>query len=200
MKKGAGRPNLGKTETIKQRAITVYLPTEEMLGQWKAEAGRHDLSLSSFITEVVDNAIRKSTSGVTPREELEKKLNDALSELGRLKERLDLAESALKRADETIADYRGKLSKAVPVSLDAGMTSKLVALFLEKTTIETEDIAPAIGVKLDDGAGMTRVRESLDFLKVAGLVENRLFDWRWKGGGRHKPRVAVKVRGPKRLH
>ncbi len=41
MKKAPGRPNLGKTETIKQRALAVYLPTEGMVKKWRKEAKRY---------------------------------------------------------------------------------------------------------------------------------------------------------------
>jgi hypothetical protein len=70
MKKAAGRPNLGKTETIKQRAFTVYLPTEEMVGKWREEAKRYGDPMSRFIVETVDDSIRENPAGMTPREEL----------------------------------------------------------------------------------------------------------------------------------
>lgn len=44
--KSAGRPNFGETETIKQRAITVYLPTGEMVEKWREEAKRYGVPLS----------------------------------------------------------------------------------------------------------------------------------------------------------
>ncbi len=32
------KPNLGKTETIKKRSIYVYLPSEDMVEDWKQRA------------------------------------------------------------------------------------------------------------------------------------------------------------------
>ena len=60
VKKGPGRPNLGKTATIKKRVVMVYLPTEELVKQWKDYAARHDVSVSQFVYELVDNTIRKA--------------------------------------------------------------------------------------------------------------------------------------------
>ena len=193
MKKGPGRPNLGKTETIRQRAVTVYLPTKDMVEKWKAEADQRDMSLSSFIMEIVDDALRKKLVGTTPREELEKRLNESLSELKVLKGRVESADVALKRADETIADYRKRLERTVPEGLDAGITSQLVTAFMKKGTILVEDIPGKVGIDLKDSEGWVKIRESLNFLKAAGLVENRLFDWRWKGA-KHRPKLSSETR------
>jgi hypothetical protein len=67
MKKGRGRPNLGKAKTIKERAATVYVPTSNMFEEWKAEAALHGVSVSRFVYELVDNVIRKEDSCFTPR-------------------------------------------------------------------------------------------------------------------------------------
>jgi hypothetical protein len=198
MKKGPGRPNLGKTETIRQRAVTVYLPTKEMLDEWKSAADQHDMSLSSFVTEIVDDAVRKKSTGLTPREELEKKLNDALAELKTLKERFVSAEMALKRADCTIAEYREKLARTVPETLDANLTSRIVALFMSRRVWGVEEMPDALGIRIDDRKSMMSIYESVKFLKAAGLVEEGLFDWRWKAGARHKHKVSSAAR--RRLH
>jgi len=189
MKKSPGRPNLGKTETIRQRAVTIYLPTKEMVEKWKAEADLNDMSLSGFITEIVDDAMRKRSAGMTPREELEKRLVEAETELKILKGKLESADVALKRADETIADYRKRLERTVPEELDAGITSQLVTAFMKSRTILVEKIPESVGIGLDDHEGMVKVLKSLNFLRASGLVENQMFEWRWKVGKyKHKPR------------
>ena len=194
MKKGPGRPNLGKTETIRQRAITVYLPTKEMVEKWKAEADKHDMSLSNFVTEIVDDAMRKKSVGMTSREELEKKLNEALSGLKILKAKAESDDAALKRNDETIADYRRRLERTVPETIDPDVVSRIVFAFMEKPRILVEKIPEKVGIDMNDREGMAKVREALDFLRAAGLVENRLFDWRWKPVAHYKRRAPLEIR------
>lgn len=193
---------MGKMETIKKREVTVYLPTEEIVGRWKAEAEARGMSLSRFIAEVVDESLRKKSVGMTSREELEKKLNEALSRVEILKAKAESDDVALKRADETIADYRKRLERTVPETLDPDMISRLVYAFMEKRIILVEKIPEKVGMDLNDRKGMAKVREALDFLRAAGLVENRMFDWRWKAGAHYKPRVPseVKRRMRKQLH
>jgi len=56
------RPGRGKTETIKQRSIYVYLPSLEMVVDWKRRAERAGVSLSRFVYERVEDSIRRSLS------------------------------------------------------------------------------------------------------------------------------------------
>ena len=150
MKKAAGRPNLGKTETIKQRALTVYLPTEELVEKWREEAKRYGVPLSRFIVEMVDDSIRKNPAGMTPREELEKELNDVKTEMKQVKTRLESAEEALKQADTTMADYRSKLSDPLLSSEDAELTSRLIEMFLAEKVLNIDEVPDRFGIKLDD--------------------------------------------------
>ena len=194
MKKAAGRPNLGKTETIKQRALTVYLPTEEMVEKWREEAKRYGVPLSRFIVEMVDDSIRKNPAGMTPREELEKELNDVKTEMKQVKNRLESAEEALKRADATIADYRSKLSDPVLSSEDAELTSRLIEMFLAEKVLNVDEVPDRFGIKLDDENSVNRLRSSVDLLKKAGLVESGMFEWRWTGGRKRKPHISQRKR------
>jgi hypothetical protein len=52
-------PNRGKTGTIKDRTIYVYLPSLEMVEDWKVRADRGGVSLSKFIVERVLDSIRR---------------------------------------------------------------------------------------------------------------------------------------------
>ena len=50
---------MGKTETIKQRAIYVYLPSHDMVEKWKNLAKKSGTSISKFVAEHVENSLRQ---------------------------------------------------------------------------------------------------------------------------------------------
>ncbi len=50
----------GKTETIKQRAIYVYLPSLEMVQEWKERSKKAGTSISKFVIELVEDSIRRA--------------------------------------------------------------------------------------------------------------------------------------------
>ena len=187
MNKGAGRPNLGKSETIKQRAVTVYVPTSNMFEEWKAEAAMHGVSVSRLVYELVDNAIRKRDSNFIPREELEKKVDDLQAEVESLSERLAQAEAFEKEDRETIAKYRQKLS-AMPATLDPRFTRKIASLFLKRDVVPLNAIPGLIGIGLDDKQGMAKIVDSMNFLVACDFIQENMNEGRWvaeRGHRRH---------------
>ena len=50
---------LGKTETIKKRAIYVYLPSIEWKVRWDEYARKQGTSTSKFVVEHVENSLRQ---------------------------------------------------------------------------------------------------------------------------------------------
>jgi hypothetical protein len=195
MNKGPGRPNLGKTETIRQRAVVVYVPTSNMFEEWKAEAAMHGVSVSRFVYELVDNTIRKRDSSFTPREELEKQVMDLQEEAKRLSERLVQAEAFVNEDKETIAKYREKLSAAMPATLDPRFTKKIASLFLKREVVPLNEIPGLIGIRLDDKKGMARIVDSMNFLVACDFIEENMNEGRWIAERGSKYRSSGKVRG-----
>lgn len=50
---------MGRTETIKQRAIYVYLPSQKLVERWKEAAKKQGTSVSKFVIEHVENSLRQ---------------------------------------------------------------------------------------------------------------------------------------------
>jgi len=186
---------LGKTETIKQRAVTVYVPTSNMFEEWKAEAAMHGVSVSRFVYELVDNTIRKKDSSFVPREELEKKVENLQAEVESLSERLAQAEAFEKEDRETIAKYRQKLS-AMPATLDPRFTRKVASLFLKRDVVPLKAIPGLIGIKLDDKQGMAKIVDSMNFLVACDFIQENMNEGRWIAERGHKYRGAGKIQGP----
>ena len=71
-----------KTETIKDRAVYVYLPSLEMVDYWKQRAEKGGVSVSKFVVERVEESLRKEEGekGYLSRAELIKKLRDSKSQ------------------------------------------------------------------------------------------------------------------------
>jgi len=194
MKKGPGRPNLGKTQTIKQRAVEVYLPTQEMVKQWKENAARHDVSVSQFVCEIVDNAVRKGDSGFTPREVLEKQVSDLRLEVKFLTERLTQAENLVKDSNETLAKYRTKLSEAERSHLDQRVMRKIKNLFLSRNVVLLNDIPGLIGISLNDTKGMADIVDSMNFLVECEFIKENMTEGRWIAERRRKLNSAGEAR------
>ena len=66
MRKLSGRPNQGKTQTIRARTVDVYLPTEELVEEWKKAAENASMSLSRYVVEVVERHRQGKPEGLVP--------------------------------------------------------------------------------------------------------------------------------------
>jgi hypothetical protein len=96
-----GPKNRGKTETIKQRSIYVYLPSNDIVNEWKNLAKKSGASVSKFVQEHVMNSLRQEKmEGYEPRIELIKKLQITKEENDKLREENRILISAYERLDE----------------------------------------------------------------------------------------------------
>ena len=184
MKKTRGRPDQGKLATLKKRSVYIYLDTEEMVGQWKSEAEKNKLSLSRWVTFVVDDHLLKKRDGMTRGEALEKEIQDAKNENASLKEKLAESEAALKRTEMTVADYRERLANPLISKADSDMTDRVIRMLVENKAVEVDQLPILLNVDVKDSEAMRRVHESTRLLKSLGLMETDIFEWRWKGGVR----------------
>lgn len=194
MKKPLGRPDQGKLATLKKRSVYIYLDTEEMVCQWKAEAEKNDLSLSRWVTFVVDDHLLKKKEGMTRGEALEKELQDAKKENASLKGKLAESETALKRTEKTVAEYRERLANPLVSKADSDMTDRLIRILVEHKAVEVDQLPILLGVDVKDIEAIKRVHESARLLRSLGLMETDIFEWRWKGGTRRSKPIPAHVK------
>jgi hypothetical protein len=194
MAKPKGRPNRGRTETLKQRAVYLYVPTEKMLAKWKTEADRFGMSLSSFLVEVIDDAMRRNPAGLTPREKVEKELSQATSDLQAVRMQRDSFRSRLEDSEATIARYRESLEDVLSYVPDEKVQKKVVSLFLKRGRWQIDDFMREAGADTGKAEDLSKIQRTIEHLKRVGLVEGDFGEWRWLGGVKRKSRAPLEVR------
>jgi hypothetical protein len=194
MTKPKGRPSRGRTETLRQRAVYLYVPTEEMLAKWKAQAERFGMSLSGFLVEVIDDGMRRNPAGLTPRDKVEKELIQATSDLQAVRMQRDSFRSRLEDSESTIARYRKALEDVFSYVPDEKVQKKVVSLFLRRGRWPVADFVGAAGVDTANAEDLSKIQNTIEHLKRIGLVEGDFGEWRWLGGIRRKPRAPLEVR------
>jgi chemotaxis protein histidine kinase CheA len=101
----------GKTETIKDRAIYVYLPSLEMVEDWKSRAEKSRVSISKFVIERVEDSLRSEDGGdetYVNRAELAKKYRDSEEELKKLRNENRLLKKLAENLDSELRRYRAQ--------------------------------------------------------------------------------------------
>jgi predicted RNase H-like nuclease (RuvC/YqgF family) len=177
------KPNKGKTETIKDRAIYVYLPSLEMVEDWKRRAERAGVSISKFVVERVEDSIRREEGeeGYLSRAELVKRLRSAEEELKRLREENRLLKRLVENLDNELKRYRAQPFLQEAFEGVRRFDRDLIELLRRGGSYTQEEILAHLNIDPSDVELVKAVDRQLEALEAYGLVEYRGRGWRWKG-------------------
>jgi predicted RNase H-like nuclease (RuvC/YqgF family) len=177
------KPNKGKTETIKDRAIYVYLPSLEMVKDWKRRAEKAGVSVSKFVIERVEDSIRREEGeeGYLSRAELVKRLRSAEEELKKLREENRLLKRLVENLDNELKRYRAQPFLQEAFEGVRRFDRDLVELLRRGRSYTQEEILAHLNIDPFDAELVKAVDRQLEALEAYGLVEYRGRGWRWKG-------------------
>jgi hypothetical protein len=171
---------MSKTETIKKRAIYVYLPSEESIKKWKLLAKEAKTSISKFVIEHVENSINQDTL-------LTQKSKNAFNEeIHALKKELDEKEKQIQRKDRLIETYEEDLRRyRASVFIDDSppgakqYNKKLVEIIQEPGSHQDEEIVRRMNVNPRETKVMKSITMQLDLLQEYGLIKSTSKGWVW---------------------
>mgnify|MGYP005850402615 CR=1 FL=1 len=178
-----GEPRGRKTETIKERAIYVYLPSFEMVQDWKQRAEKSGVSISKFVIERVEESIRREEGeeGYLSRAELIKKLRDAEEELKMLRNDNRLLKKLAENLDNELKRYRAQPFIEEAFEGVRRFDKDLIELFRKGGSYTQEQILAHLNIDPSDGDLVKAVSKQLEALEGYGLLEYKGRGWRWKG-------------------
>lgn len=177
------KPDRGKTKTIKQRAIYVYLPSLEMVEDWKGRAERAGVSISKFVMERVEDSIRREEGeeGYLSRLELIKRLRSVEDELKELRKENRLLKRLVDNLDNELRRYRAKPFIEEAFEGVRRFDRELIDLLRKGGSYRDEEILAHLNIDPSDSELVKAVSKQLEILEAYGLVEYIGRGWRWKG-------------------
>ncbi len=195
MTRPLGRPNQGKTQTIRERTVDVYLPTTELVQEWKEAAEKADMSLSRYVMEIVERHREQNPEGLVPNWQLEEKATQLEKELRALSEKYVILNNAFVKQGEDLQRVSEALQKASRSLVDPVTARKMIRVFLATPDEEQSflDFPGKLGIADTDTESLDKFRETSMFLKEIGLIEPRGFLlWGWKlGRPPRKPHISA---------
>ena len=100
---------MSKTDTIKERAIWVYLPSTEQKQRWQKVAGQSGMSLSKWIAEKVEETLRSEEErNWKPRKGLEEEIENLKKEVADLRSSLRQEKTIREKLEKEIRKYRAE--------------------------------------------------------------------------------------------
>ena len=176
------KPNRGKTETIKERAIYVYLPSLEMVGDWKSKAEKAGTSISKFIMERVEDSIRREEGegSYLNRLELIKRLSDSEEELKKLRSENRLLKNLVDNLDNELKRYRAGPFLEEDFKGIRRFDKELIDLLKKGGSYSGDGILVHLNIDSSDTELVKAINKQLEALERYGLVEYVGRGWKWK--------------------
>ena len=178
-----------KTETIKQRALYIYLPGVEMAEDWKRRAKEEKKSVSKFVMlRVLESLGPKGGKGervlkaalAADAEKIEQEKRDLLEE----NEKLRQENRMLKMLSDNL-DNESRRLRAQPF-LEAGFVGTrkfdkgLVDLLRKGKAVDIDTIMAKLHVSPKDSELVKGVRRQLEALQAYDLLEYDGRWWKWR--------------------
>jgi hypothetical protein len=172
-----------KTETIKERLVYVYLPSDAMVKQWKEASGKADMTLSKFVIEHVNNSLQQEQNkeGFASRAEILDDIKKLQEENKELYKKIKMFESLVMRLEEENRGYRTKPFLVEDFLDEREYESDLVNLFRIRSEVRKEEIFEQLGINPQDAEKVKGIKKQIEILERYGLLKDIGGKWRWKG-------------------
>jgi predicted transcriptional regulator len=181
VQKGEGERR-GKTETIKERAIYVYLPSHEMVKAWKRRAERQGVSISKFVIEHVENSLQQEEDPTyKPRGELAKEIGDLRKEIKELKDDNRQKRIVVERLETELRRYRAELFSEDEFRGARKYDKELIDTLKSRGVVDSDDLLRDLDIDPRDSDLVKAIASQLENLEAYGLVSSTKRGWRWTG-------------------
>lgn len=168
------------TETLKQRAIYVYLPSEEQKGRWQRLSEEVGVSISKFVIEHVENSLRQEEEpDFKSRSELWKENNELKQQVQDLSRQVRLLDTVVDKLEQELRRYRGEPFLEEHFEGVRNYDKKLIDLLKSKEIVTDEEIFSHLGIVPSDGEGVRAISKQLEGLESCGLVTSSARGWKW---------------------
>jgi len=176
------KPRRKKTDTIKERAVYVYLPSHEMAKEWKGLAKKQGVSISKFVQEHVENSLNqeREKGAYQSRLDLIKKTQKLEEDTSRLREETRMYRLLSQNLEKEIKRYRTQPFVEEEFTGKRGYEKELIEALRKRGFVPHEDLWSILNIDPKDTDLTKAVNKQLESLEAYGLVESTQRGWEWK--------------------
>ena len=171
-----------KTETIKERSIYVYLPSNEMVKAWKKRAKKQGVSISKFVIEHVENSLQQEEDPTyKPRGDLVKEINELRDQIKELSDDNRQKKIVIERLDNELRKYRAEVFLEERFEGVRKYDKELIGILKRRGVVDSDGLLKDLGIDPRDSNLVIAVSKQLENLEAYGLVSSTKRGWRWNG-------------------
>jgi hypothetical protein len=178
---------LGKTETIKERAVWVYLPSIEQKERWQKFADQSGVSLSKWVIETVEEAVRPTEEREwKPRKDLEEEIEGLKKEVASLRGEFRQQKIIREKLERELRRYRAEPFLAPRFEGIRHYDKELIELLRSNRSLDEKpkaltdsEILQYLGIDPNEEDAVKAVSAQLANLEAYGIVKSTPKGWKW---------------------
>lgn len=180
---------LKRTKTTRKRAVTLYLPTEEMKDNWyKIAKEKKGMSVSNFIIEIVEDYLQKNKEFST-KDDIFNQLKKFTSQNKRLQienmelqKKVEMLNLLTNRYENQLMKYRNKTF--IENGKFEGIREyhqSLIELFKRKISVNEDELVDLLHINPSDKDSLKAISKQIENLEDYGLIQSIRGGWKWIG-------------------
>lgn len=172
---------MGKTDTIRERRVDVYLDTLERKEQWTSIAEEEGDSLSKFVQKAVEYAIAQGGPDYAELGEQSQRIQELEQLVTDLRKELKQKDIVIDKLEDDLREYRMQPFTEEEFEGVRQYDQKLIAILQDGNEITGEELYDRLGVDPTNSEQMRAIDTQLQQLEAYGLVASTARGWRWTG-------------------
>jgi predicted RNase H-like nuclease (RuvC/YqgF family) len=170
---------MGKTDTIKERRVDVYLDTLERKERWTEQAEEAGDSLSTFVQKAVEYAIEQGGPDFGELGEQAKEIQELEDEIADLQADVKQKQIVIEKLESELQEYRRAPFADDDFEGTREFEDELIDVLRGSDQVSAETIRRRLGVEPTETDQMQALDTQLQQLERYGLVEHTSGGWRW---------------------
>ncbi len=172
---------MGKTGTIKERRVDVYLDTLERKERWQELAEEEDESLSKFVQRAVEYAIEMGGPDFSDVGEQSEQLQELQDEVRALRKDHKQKDIVIEKLESELKRHRLEPFTEEAFAGTRQYDEELIEVLQSADRIKGDDILRRLDIDPSETDLIKAVDNQLQQLEGYGLVASTPKGWRWVG-------------------
>lgn len=170
---------MGKTESIKERRVDVYLDTLERKERWKRIADEADESLSKFVQRAVEYAIEHGYPDYGELGERAQKIQKLEAEVGDLRDELNQKDLVIEKLEADLRTHRMEPFAENDFEGVRQYDQELVEILKGSGPVTDDELRRRLAIEPTETEMLKALNTQLEQLETYGLVTSSPRGWRW---------------------
>jgi len=170
---------MGKTDSINNRRVDVYLDSVEQKEQWSELADEANMSLSKFVQACVEYVSSQGGPDFLAVGNSAGELQDLEQELREKKRTIEEKDVMIEKLRTEVKQYRSQSFLEEDFDGRRQFDRELIDILKSSENVRSEEILRQLNVDTQNVDLIQAIQAQLDQLEQYGLVEETIHGWKW---------------------